>query len=145
MLESATGAVVYRADGDPDIVGPDLHTPLLRRTVPDAEPRLLIRDLSTGTEHPLATACSVAPAVTPRSVLSACFDWVEGAPLRATVGVHSRPNGAPTASITVTDAVRGIPPSTIPPLVELVPAPGAIVLAVQNQPNKQPSTVVGLT
>jgi outer membrane protein assembly factor BamB len=146
LLESATGAVLYRPDGDAEIVVPDPHTPLLRRAVPGGEPRLVLHDLSTGAEHPLQSMCSDALAITPGSVLSACFgEWRERAAHRATVEVHSRSGATPAAFITVTDAVRTIVPSTSPPFTALIPVRGAVVLAVRSFPLRDRSVVIGLT
>jgi hypothetical protein len=138
LLASATGTVLHRAGPDDvRIVAPDARTPVLARHAPGARDQLVVRDLGTGAEHPLASTCpvlrrsdepddpgelitAVRVVVTAASVVVVLC---EGGPITA----YSRTDGAETANLAGPVGRRD--PTTEP---ELLPAPGAIVLVVRD-------------
>jgi outer membrane protein assembly factor BamB len=158
LLDAATGAVLYRANYHAEIVGPDEDSLVLRREVPGADAKLVLRDLSTGAEHPLASTCPVLrqpvqpgstdegsmlvrSVLTSGSVLVLCFDGREGATPRATVDVYSRSDGTRKATVTATDDVGAIHAESS--ATGLIAAPGAAVVVVQHFDAEQ-AMVVGL-
>jgi hypothetical protein len=72
----------------------------------------------------------VRPVVTSTSVLVLCFEGRPETTPRATVDVYSRSDGTRTATITATDAVGPI--TDVSRVSGLIPAPGAVVLVVQQ-------------
>ena len=57
LLDAATGTVRTGRPTTRWSSGRTRGTPVLRRKVPGADARLVLRDLSTGAEHPLANTC----------------------------------------------------------------------------------------
>ena len=110
---------------------------------------LVVRDLSTGVEHPLESTCPAVqrpdqddpdeltkriPVVfTEDSAMVLCAGPV------VTVDVYSRTDGARTASLSGTGRRREL--TTVP---GLLPAAGAIVLVVQDF-DTDPAVMDGLT
>lgn len=152
LLESATGTVRYRTDGHTDIIGPDTRTPVLQRELPDGEGQLVLHDLTTGTEHPLANTCpalvrengrftGLRLVVTSTSVQILCYDGRSGATPRATIDVYSRSDATTTGTITATDVADVEQDESGE--VDLIPTRGAVVLVVQYY-DVGPAVVLGL-
>jgi hypothetical protein len=159
LLDSKTGKVLYQTtSGDRSVIAPDPHTPVLLRKDSGERGQLVIRNLRTGVEHPLANTCprfrhlsggywpppdalpyDAQVVVTEASVVVLC-DEAEG---DATIDVYSRADGTRTASLTETETrVRiehGLNGETT-----LLAAPGAIVLA-NHDPATESSMVAGLS
>jgi hypothetical protein len=146
LLDSATGAVRYRTGGNPEVVQPDARTPVLRREIRGGDAQLIVRDLSTGAERPLASPCpalhasdlpsradvrdtAARPFVTPASVLVLCFDARSGTTPRVTVEAYARSNGTTPTTIATVDPTG---PPDGPWDITLIPAAGAVALLVQN-------------
>jgi outer membrane protein assembly factor BamB len=136
LLDSATGAVLYPADGDGHVVTPDLRTPVLLNTAAGLRVHLVVHDLRTKAEHPLASTCPTSRrhvVIAAESILVLC------AGPNATNTVFARADGTGIGSMA--GFADQIPDS--PDKAELFPAAGAIVLVVHGD-GVDPTVVSGL-
>lgn len=160
LLDSATGKVLYQtASGDRGVIAPDPQTPVVLREVSGERGELVIRNLRTGAEHPLAHTCpafqhlsedywpkpdmlasAARVVITKTSVVVLCDD--EEVAKNVTIETYSRTDGTRTASLTATET--RIPIDRLTGATTLFAAAGAIMLA-HHDPARESGVVAGLS
>lgn len=160
LLDSATGKVLYQTvSGDRSVIAPDPHTPVVLREVSGERGQMVIRDLRTGVEHPLAHTCptfdhlsenywpppdmlasAARVVITETSVVVLCDD--EDDDKNVTIETYSLTDGTRTASLTATETRIRI--DRLTGATTLFAAAGAIVLA-HHDPARKSGVVAGLS